>query len=109
MSEEDEIKKKMMEKKLFEMQSSALQEHAQMQQLQESVKKITAQILDHKARERLANLKTVKPDLAFQIEVYLSQLYQMGQLKSKITEQQLIMILKKINEQKEFRIKRAHK
>ena len=87
------------------MQSQAT-EQAQMQQVQEEIKKIIVQILDEKARERLANLKTVKPELAFQIEAYLAQLYQMGQLKGKITEDQLVMILKKLGESKDFKIHR---
>lgn len=107
MSEEDQIKKRMMEKKMLELQSSAFQEQAQIQQAQQAVKKITSQILDNKARERLSNLRTVKPELAMQLEVYLAQLHQMGQLKGKVTEEQLIMILKKIGEKKEFRIRRG--
>ena len=107
LSEEDEIKKRMMERKMLELQSSAFQEQAQVQQAQQAVKKITSQILDNRARERLSNLRTVKPELAMQLEVYLAQMYQLGQIKGKITDEQLVMILKKIGEKKEFRIRRG--
>ena len=107
LSEEDEIKKRMMERKMLELQSSAFQEQAQVQQAQQAVKKITSQILDNRARERLSNLRTVKPELAMQLEVYLAQMHQLGQIKGKITDEQLVMILKKIGEKKEFRIRRG--
>jgi len=102
---EEEIKKRMLEKRLQEMQNQEQQHQIQQEQLIEAVKKITYQILDSKARERLSNLKLVKPELAFQLEAYLAQLYELGQIKGKITEEQLITILKKMGT-KDFKIKR---
>jgi len=104
MSEEDDIKKKLLEKRLTEMQSGTSE--AQVQEAQEAIKKLISNILDDKARERLANLRLVKPDLAFQIESYLAQLYQAGYVKGKITEEQIVVILKKIGEKKDFKIHR---
>ena len=100
MSEEEDIKKQMMER----IQSS--QENAQKQQAEEALKNAMPHILDEKARERLSNLKLVKPDMAMQLEFYLFQLYQTGQVKEKITEEQLIMVLKKLGEKKDFKITR---
>ena len=99
MSEED-IKRRMLEN----LQSS--QENAQKQQAEETLKNAMPHILDEKARERLSNLKLVKPDLAMQLEFYLFQLYQTGQVKEKITEEQLIMVLKKLSEKRDFKITR---
>jgi programmed cell death protein 5 len=111
---EEELKKKMLQKRMqeqhAEMQQSAMQQIAQQQMMQEQLqilKKITSQIMEPKARERLSNLKLVKPDIALQLEVYLVQLYQAGQLRGKITEEQLIAILSRLGGQKkEFKIRR---
>jgi programmed cell death protein 5 len=96
MDGEDEIKKALIQKKLQE---------SQQKQAEEGLKNIISKILDKKARERLSNLKLVKPELAMQLEIYLVQLYQAGHIRT-ITEDQLIEILKKLSEKKEFRIKR---
>ena len=84
------------------------QEMAQRQE--EEAKKIlkdtSAKILDRKAYERLSNLKTVKPEVATQIELYLAQLYQAGQIKQIITEEQFIALLRQLTAKPEFNIKR---
>jgi programmed cell death protein 5 len=119
---ENDIKRKMLQKKLQEQQRMAAEENQtafhqaaaqqmmQQQMLKEQLdilKKITSQILEPKARERLSNLKLVKPDMALQLEVYLVQLYQAGQLRGKVTEAQLIAILSKLGgPKKDFKIKR---
>jgi len=101
MDTEDDIKKKLLQRKLQEAQAEQMQQ----EQLADAVKKITSQILDDKARERLSNLKLVKPDLAMQLEVYLAQLYETGQIKGKVTEEHIITILKKM-QTKDFKITR---
>lgn len=106
MASEDEIKKRMLQQRMQEQMQSQIQEQAQQQQMEAMLKIITSQILEPKARERLSNLKVVKPDVATQLEVYLAQLYQSGQLRSKITDDQLVMILRKLTERKETKIRR---
>ncbi len=86
------------------MQEQAMQQQFQQQQAEEVLKKMTLQILDAKARERLYNLKIVKPDLALQLQVYLFQLYQSGQVRGKITDDQMVNILKKLQGTKETKI-----
>jgi len=121
---EEEIKRKMLQKRLQEQQErssmteghhAALQQAAAQQLMQQQMlneqmqilKKIVSQILEPKARERLSNLKLVKPDTALQLEVYLVQLYQSGQIRGKITEGQLVAILSKLSgARKEFKIRR---
>ncbi|MBS7248617.1 MAG: DNA-binding protein [Candidatus Jordarchaeales archaeon] len=51
------------------------------------------QILTPEARERLANLKMVKPNFAEQLEVQLIQLAQGGRVKLPITDEMLKKIL----------------
>ena len=88
-------------------QQQVFQEQMQQQQLQEMLKIISKQILTPEARERLANVKLVKPELAMQLEAYLAQLYQAGQLRGKISEKQLIEILKKLQGKRDFKIRRG--
>jgi len=94
--DENDLKKALIQRKLHE---------SQQKQAEDGLKNIISKILDKKARERLSNLKLVKPELAMQLEIYLVQLYQAGHIRT-ITEEQLIEILKKLSEKKEFRIKR---
>ncbi|XP_036440780.1 programmed cell death protein 5 isoform X1 [Colossoma macropomum] len=62
---------------------------------------ILAQVLDQSARARLSNLALVKPDKAKAVENYLIQMARFGQLGGKITENGLIEILEKVNQQTE--------
>ena len=107
MNQEEEIKKRILQQRMQENANQA-DEHQQMEQ---ALKLAMFQILDPKARERLANLKTVKPELALQLEAYLAQVYQTGQIKEKITEEKMVAILKKLSEsgKKDFNIKRITK
>ncbi len=110
MTSEEEIKKRLMQQKMQEhlaaQQGEMMQAAMQQQQMEEALKTVRMQLLEPNARERLANLRTVKPDLATSLEIYLAQLYQAGQLKSRITDEQLIMILRKLTEKRETRIQR---
>ena len=108
MSEEDEIKKRMLQQRMHHVQNEQMQSQMQQQQLEETLKTLMQQILEPAARERLSNLKMVKPDMALQLQAYLAQLYQSGQIKGKITEEQVVSILHKLSaaERKEFKITR---
>ncbi|MEM5801323.1 MAG: DNA-binding protein [Candidatus Aenigmatarchaeota archaeon] len=73
----------------------------------ERIKKIVlSRVLTKDANERLARLKLVKPDLANQLELYLVQLYQAGQIKSIINDEQIKNILSQITEKRQFNIRR---
>ncbi|MEM5807265.1 MAG: DNA-binding protein [Candidatus Aenigmatarchaeota archaeon] len=73
----------------------------------ERIKKIVlSRVLTKDANERLARLKLVKPDLANQLELYLVQLYQTGQIKSIINDEQIKNILSQITEKRQFNIRR---
>ena len=58
------------------------------------------------ARERLNRVKLVKPEIAEKVENALLQAIQMGQIKGKINEAQIIDILNEISERKNFKILR---
>lgn len=96
---EDEIK----QKKLQEMMN---QQQNQQQAFEERKRQILLNILTKNARERLGRISIVKPETANQIEAYLIQLYQSGQLKRKLTEEDLKNILSATQDKKDFKIKR---
>ncbi len=88
-----------------EIKNAIIQQRLQEENMQRQLKIAMEKILDKKSMERLSNLKLVKPDLALSLELYLFQLYQAGHIK-KITEQQMIEILKKISAKREIKIRR---
>lgn len=72
----------------------------QMQQMEIMKKTILRKILEKEALERLGRLKLVKPDLANQLELYLVQLYQSGQIQNTISDNDIRMILESLTTKK---------
>jgi programmed cell death protein 5 len=92
----DEELEELRKRKLMELQQRLAQEQekVQMQQQIEMQKQaLLRQILTAKARQRLTNLKMVKPDFAEQLELQLIQLAQQGRVNIPITDEQLKDIL----------------
>lgn len=111
MDELEEIKKrKLME--LQKQQEEALQKQVQgQQQLEAQLEQLEAlvkQFLSKEALQRYGNLRAAHQDKAVQLLVILGQAIQQGQIKEKITDEQLRNILKQLEpEKKEFKIKRV--
>ena len=84
------------------------QDRATDQQEVESKKRdLLRRILSTEARERLNRLKMVKPDFAAQLEVQLIQTAQSGRMNIPVTDDQLKIILSKLqNTKREIRIRR---
>jgi len=79
----------------------------QLQQLKEieKIKKmIMRKLLTKEALERLGRVKLVKPSLAEQLELYLVQLYQQGQLKTVIDDSKLKQILTSLAKGQKFKL-----
>jgi programmed cell death protein 5 len=77
------------------------QQQAQLQQQVEVTKQaILRRILEPKARQRLNNLKMVKPEFANQLELQLIQLAQSGKVKTPITDELLKEILIRLQSQR---------
>ena len=76
----------------------------QLNKFEQLKKVIMNKILTKKAIERLGRIRLVKPDLAMQLEVYLVQLYQAGQLKTVIDDKKLKEMLNSIVQKKDFRV-----
>jgi programmed cell death protein 5 len=85
------------------------QRKAQMeQQLELQKQAILKTILTPEARQRLANLKLVKPEFTAQLELQLIQLAQMGKLPIPLTDEQLKQILIQLQSQRrEIKIRRV--
>lgn len=108
MSDIEDIRRRRME----ELQQQAAQQASQQQvsdvaeqerarrELEAQKKQVMMQILTPEARSRLANIRLTKPEYVDQIELQLIQLAQMGRIKSKITDEQLKVLLQKLAGQK---------
>jgi len=71
----------------------------------EQLKKVVMnKILSKEAIERMGRIRLVKPELAMQLELYLMQLYQSGQIKTVIDDKKLRQILDSIVEKKDFKV-----
>ncbi len=99
------------DKELEEIKRRKLMELLQRQQVQEEEKEreeeeeiarqnVLRQILEQKARERLANIRLARPDLAKAVENQLILLAQNGRLARKITDEELKEILRRLTSQR---------
>ena len=82
------------------------EEMQQLQELEKLKKVVMRKILTKEAIERLGRVRMVKPELATQLELYLLQAYQSGQIKTIIDDARLKQILDTIVKKKNFKIKR---
>jgi programmed cell death protein 5 len=97
-------------RRLAELQRAAAEEErrAEVQQQVEVQKQaILKRILTPEARQRLTNIKMVRPDFADQLELQLIQLAQSGRVKLPISDEQLKEALVRLQSQrKEIKIRR---
>ncbi|MEM2026466.1 MAG: DNA-binding protein [Candidatus Bathyarchaeia archaeon] len=102
----DEIRRR----KLMDLQQKMVQEQeeAEARKREEMQRQIILRrILTPEARQRLANLKMVRPEFAAQLEVQLVQIAQQGLIKIPIDDDKLKEILRKLQEgRREIRIRR---
>ncbi len=105
MDNEDELEA-LRRKKLMEMQGNlADQKQAEEQQKAQEEEKarraqILRQILAPDARERLSNVRLVRPDIAENVENQLIQLASMGRINRVLTDSELKDILSRVTETK---------
>jgi len=102
----EDIKKRKMAQYLQGSIGSAAAEEQQMAQAQTEIDSLARNILEPSAWQRITNIKTVKPDFALQVEVFLVQMHQSGQIRAPINEATLISILNKFTTKRETKISR---
>ncbi len=104
MSEEDkeleEIKRRKMMELMAQRQGQGEEEKVRREQEEIARQNILRQILEPEARERLANLKLARPDLAEVVENQLILLAQSGRIYKKISDAELKEILRRLTSQK---------
>ena len=101
MTDIEEIRRKRMQ----QIQQQAAQQSPQAEQQQQEQmrreletqkRQAMMQLLTPEARARLANIRLTKPEFVDQIEIQLIQLAQAGRVQSKITDDQLKELLRKL-------------
>jgi programmed cell death protein 5 len=106
----DEELEELRRRKLLAMQQKVTDEQKQVQmeqQLEQQKQALLRKILTPEARQRLTNLKMVKPEFTEQLELQLIQLAQQGKLPIPLTDAQLKQILIQLQSQKrEIKIRR---
>jgi programmed cell death protein 5 len=85
----------------YQQRASGEQKQAQAEQDMETQKQnLLKQILSPEARQRLTNLKMVKPEFTEQLELQLIQLAQMGKVPIPLSDAQLKQILIQLQSRK---------
>jgi len=94
-SADDEELEEIRQRKLAELQAKAAEEEER-RRLEAERMAVLRVILTPEARQRLANLKIARPEVAEAVENYLYQLAKAGRIKSQITDEVLKDILSRI-------------
>ena len=107
----DEDLEALRRRRLLELQQRVAQEQQQIQtkeQLDQQKQNILRKILTAVARNRLTNLKLVKPEFAERLELQLIQIAQSGRISLPITDEQLKEILIKLQpKRRDIKIRRV--
>lgn len=97
-------------RKLSELKQKTSEEERQIQmqrQLEQQKQAILRSVLTSEARQRLTNLKMVKPEFTSQLELQIIQLAQQGKIPVPLTDERLKQILMQLQSRKrEIKIRR---
>ncbi|MFO8018518.1 MAG: DNA-binding protein [Promethearchaeia archaeon] len=114
MSEKEKKLQEIRQKKLEQLKQQAAQQQSSKQRQQELESKkfqMMRKILSQKGRQRLENIRMVKPQFAQQIEMQLLQLYKMGKLRGSapLSDKKFKKLLKQLQKKQkktDFKIKK---
>jgi len=102
----EELRRKKMSALQRQMADEQKQTHAQ-QRLEAQKEALLRSILSSEARQRLTNLRMIKPDFTEQLELQLIQLAQAGKLPIPLSDEQLKQVLVQLQGRKhEMKIRR---
>lgn len=106
MSSDEELRR-LRERRLLELQAQR-EELERQREAEEAKQVILRRILTPEARQRLTNIKMVRPEYAEQLELQLIQAAQSGRLKLPITDEMLksLLIQLQAQQQREIRVRR---
>jgi len=111
MSDQEEELEELRKRRLANMQQKMLQEPQQedaQKQFDAKKQAVLRKILTPEARQRLANLKMVRPEFAEGLELQLIQVAQQKGVSLPIDDEQLKEILRRVQpDRREIRIRRA--
>ncbi len=106
----DEELEEIRRRRLLELQRATMEEQRRaraQRQMEVQKQAVLRQILTSEARQRLANIKMVRPEFAEQLELQLIQLAQAGKVNIPISDEQLKEALVRMQSQRrEVRIRR---
>jgi programmed cell death protein 5 len=106
LSEDEDELEEIRRRKLLALQQKLAEEQRQAQ-IEQQKQALLRKILTPDARQRLTNLKMVRPEFTEQLELQLIQLAQQGKLPIPLTDAQLKEILIQLQSQRrETRIRR---
>ncbi len=110
MAEEDRELEEIRKRKLAELlaqQAMAQEEQEKEKEIKEERANILRRYLTSEARERLARVRLVKPELAEAVENQIIYLAQTGRLNRTITDDELKLLLQRLSEnRRDIRIER---
>ena len=106
----DEELEEIRRRRLIELQRATMEEQRRVraqQQIEVQKQAVLRQIMTPEARQRLTNIKMVRPEFAEQLELQLIQLAQTGKVNIPISDEQLKEALVRLQSQRrEVRIRR---
>ena len=109
MSDEEDLEE-IRRRKLEQLQRQAAEQQIEKGQHQEFEKQkynLMRKLLSQEGRQRLENIRMVKPEFAQQIELQLIQLAQSGRLKGQLSDAAFKKLLEQITgKKKDFKIKK---
>jgi programmed cell death protein 5 len=92
----------------MQQKSGSDQRQSQEEQIEAQKQQLLRQILTPEARQRLTNLKMIKPEFTEQLELQIIQLAQTGKLPIPLSDKQLKQILQQLQPKKrEITIRRV--